>query len=339
MRRLAYGFIVVAASSLLVGIALYSSKPSALYPDLAGVEKPALDLGGVPRLVLTFYYAWYRPGRWGNVLDHPTLGFYNSSDREAIRRHFEFAEEAGIDGLIVSWWGDSTDEVLQVMLDVAEEVNTTVRLTVYYERVPAPESPDGAVAELEGLLNQYGGRRHFLRVQGHPVLFLYSRALGQLPYEGWDYVVRRVRHDGYDPLFMADYAGAYNRWGERAVELFDGIHIYNTAGWYRRGLNLTEQYANMRDIAARFGVLYAATVIPGYNDTHIPTRKPGNAVPRDQGETYRKAWTEARQSSPHWVLITSFNEWYERSTIEPCQEYGEHYIDLTAQYAETFKGG
>ena len=102
MRRLAYGFIVVVASSLLVGLALHSSRPSAPQPDLAGVKKPTLDLSKVPRLVLTFYYAWYRPGRWGNVLDHPTLGFYNSSDREAIRRHFEFAEEAGIDGLTVS---------------------------------------------------------------------------------------------------------------------------------------------------------------------------------------------------------------------------------------------
>jgi hypothetical protein len=83
------------------------------------------------------------------------------------------------------------------------------------------------------------------------------------------------------------------------------------------------------------GKISAITVIPGYDDTKI--RKPGLAVGRYEGELYRVQWEEAVKANPHWILITSFNEWHEGSEIEPSSEYGRRYLDLTTEYAKRFK--
>jgi len=79
----------------------------------------------------------------------------------------------------------------------------------------------------------------------------------------------------------------------------------------------------------------ALTVIPGYDDTKI--RKPGLAVDRYDTELYRIQWEQAIKADPDWILITSFNEWHEGSEIEPSLEYQQQYLDLTAEYAKSFK--
>lgn len=74
--------------------------------------------------VFAFYYPWYGnptgPGkRWvhwnpyslnHNATHTPVAGYYDSQDPSIIRRHINEAKAAGIDGFIVSWWGNGTFE-------------------------------------------------------------------------------------------------------------------------------------------------------------------------------------------------------------------------------------
>jgi cobalamin biosynthesis Mg chelatase CobN len=108
------------------------------------------------------------------------------------------------------------------MLKVAEEINTSIKLTIYYEVIP--RGRDWTVKDIERILRDYGNQKAFLKVQGHPVIFIYSRALHQLSYKDWDYVVRKVRYDGFKVLLIAD------SFDENAAEIFDGLHTYNP-GW------------------------------------------------------------------------------------------------------------
>lgn len=83
--------------------------------------------------------------------------------------------------------------------------------------------------------------------------------------------------------------------------------------------------------------LFTATVIPGYDDTVV--RKFGFRRRREDGKYYEKIWKIALESSPDWILITSFNEWHEGSEIEPSKEYGDKYLKITAKFADIFKNG
>lgn len=56
-------------------------------------------------------------------------------------------------------------------------------------------------------------------------------------------------------------------------------------------------------------------------------------------ELPRASWGVATASQPHWVLVTSFNEWHEVSEIEPSVEFGDQYLELTRELVEQWGKG
>ncbi|MBS7613963.1 glycoside hydrolase family 99-like domain-containing protein [Candidatus Bathyarchaeota archaeon] len=353
-RRILLVILIAVSSIILTTTIMFLGDPFILHPELRNVKKPTLNFEKVSKLVLAFYYPWYGmpegpTGFWRHwdegghnpdmfvenkrdlgATDYPVNGPYDSKDERIIAWHFKLAEEAGIDGFIVSWWGFETfeDEAFRLMLKVAEEVNTSIKLTVYYEIVH--DGRDEAVKDIERILRDYGDREAFLKVQGYPIVFIYSRALHQLGYRDWDYVTRRIRYDGFKVLLIAD------SFDEQAAEIFDGVHTYNPVGILHEGGSLKDVYVNARIVADKYGVIFSATTLPGYDDTRI--RQPGLAYPRRGGDTYRETWKAVYESNADWVLICSWNEWHEGSEIEPSLEYGDLYLNITAEETRRFKG-
>jgi hypothetical protein len=80
--------------------------------------------------------------------------------------------------------------------------------------------------------------------------------------------------------------------------------------------------------------LWIAGVLPGYNDNKKPQPL---VVPRDNGATYTLSWQAAIASKPAWVTISTFNQWYLGSTIEPSIHYGTQYLDLTKHFAADWR--
>ena len=70
----------------------------------------------------------------------------------------------------------------------------------------------------------------------------------------------------------------------------------------------------------------------------LPLRPNPKIFPRRDGALYQEEWQGAIASNPEWVTITSYNEWYEGTQIEPGVSYGTKYLDLTASYVNQFKG-
>jgi hypothetical protein len=54
---------------------------------------------------------------------------------------------------------------------------------------------------------------------------------------------------------------------------------------------------------------------------------------------YEEDWKAAIASNPEWITITSWNEWFEGTQIEPSASYGNLYLDLTHRYATLWKNG
>jgi hypothetical protein len=331
-----------------------AQQPPAGAPPQQQGQQAATTSAGVPRLVLTFYYPWYgnpeKPegsGRWSHWRDvdpqkktiatstnYPLLGAYDSHDPAVIRQHCRWSVESNIHGWIVSWWGhgDFSDQALQKILNL---VGRAVKITIYYERVPDPKSPESAARDILGLLEKYGQHPAWLRVQDKPVIFIYGRAIGEIGVKGWKEAVALVNKDYPGGVFFQG-----DRFSAEAAEVFDGLHTYNTAGQLR-GKSLEEvrswcqeMYPRWVRLARSAGKSVALTVIPGYDDTKI--RKPGLAVDRFDGKSYAVQWEEAIAAQPDWVLITSFNEWHEGSEIEPSVEHGHTYLWLTREWATRF---
>ncbi len=345
-------WVWILAVVMSIALPLCGQRPTSR--TLPGSVSP--DNGAVPRQVLTFYYPWYgvpdgpggagRTVHWGRIdsakkdieasTDYPILGAYDSHDPKVIDQHCRWAKAAGIDGFIVSWWGhnDYTDRAMAKILDGCQHHGLSA--CIYYETVPRPRTAETAAEDIVKVLNTYGEHPAHLKVNGKPVVFVYGRTLNELGLTAWLDAVK---------LINQKYQGGVTAIGDQfsygAARIFDGLHTYNTAGSLR-GLAPAaarkwagQTYQSWVQLADEAGKISAITVIPGYDDTKI--RKPGLAVKRYDGELYRVQWEEAIKADPHWVLVTSFNEWHEGSEIEPSLEYKEQYIELTSEFAKRFK--
>ena len=284
------------------------------------------------RKVLAFYYPWYGTpsgpsGRWVHwnpahanydATHVPASGYYDSLDPETVRRHIRQAEATDIDGFIASWWGPNSfeDRALAVLMRVAEEESFLV--TIYYETA---ETTTQIVSDVAALVSRYGTSPAFLSIEGKPVIFFYIRVAEKFTIEEWKGVFAGLDARGKSVFSVGD------RLDPAYLHAFDGLHTYNPVG-----MTLEEtrtQYA-AASLAARLkGSLFAATVIPGYEEGYPGATGP--VEPRDDGATYHAYWEIARASKPQWVLITSWNEWREGSEIEPSVQFGAAYLEYTGE--------
>ncbi len=300
----------------------------------------------VPREVLAFYYPWYGTpefdGRWAHwgkpdfeekdlpqSLNYPVLGPYSSHDPKVVREHMRMMKEAGITGVIVSWWGqrDFSDRAMPLILD--ECARQKMKATIYYESVPRPREPRTAIRDFEYIVSQYADHRAFLKVGNRPVIVVYGRAMGQLSLTEWAEVITETK--------VAAIADGYSV-GNALV--FDGVHTYNPVGIYTNK-NLEHIGAVARKtsqewvkLAREHRKISVVTVLPGYDDTKI--RKPGLKLDRFDGELYDLVWQAAVAADPDWIFVTTFNELHEGSEIEPTLELGDLYLKKTSAYAKQF---
>jgi len=335
-----YQHVGISASSDPANPRTFSTPASQVTPLLSPLNLDTPTSSTFGQHVLAFYYPWYGTpdgpsGEWvhwnPNRAHHdsahdPAYGLYDSNDPETVRRHIREAKSAGIDGFIASWWGRHgfEDRAFDVLAQVAAEEDYLI--TIYYE---IADTPLDIVIDLTYFLNRHGDNTALLRVDDKPVVFFYVRVTSKFSLPQWESVFDRLAGRNLPIFALADGLSA------EFLEAFDGIHTYNPVG-----LSLQEastQYTAASLLARAQDQLFAATVIPGYDEAYKnPTF---TYLDREDGETYRSFWAVARESLAHWVLITSYNEWHEGSEIEPSLEYGTTYLQITSEQAWAWKHG
>lgn len=318
--------------------------------------RPEIRWSNVPKQALAFYYGWYsNPDvsqewrHWKNVdaarkhideiTHYPALGAYDSHDPKVVEAHCREARQIGLTGFIVSWWakGDFHDQGIPLMLDTAQKYG--LKVTVYYETAPPKGQPsvEGAVGDLAYIIDRYSKHPAWLKVQGKPVIFVYGRAVGQLKLTGWEQVIDQ---------FTAKYPGGAVFIGDgissEAARIFDGIHTYNPTG-ATKGKSVEEIRSWAKQTFPKWiktagpDRIACVTIIPGYDDSTLPSRKPPRPITgRYNGETYKTMWEEAIAANPDWVIVTSWNEWHEGSEIEPSAEPGNQDLKITKQFTRRF---
>ncbi len=128
-------------------------------------------------MVWAFYYPWYSMDDWESdqLVERPAER-YASSDPQAIARHIEQAQAAGIDGFITSWWGPGTetDYNLITLLDLAEERNFII--AIYFETIDngAARDDDEIFAWVAHAIRTYGSHPAYMRVDGRPLVVLWA---------------------------------------------------------------------------------------------------------------------------------------------------------------------
>jgi hypothetical protein len=305
---------------------------------VAMVGVPAALAAPVHPPVLAFYYPWYSTSTWCTcrMSDLPVTP-YDSSSPATIDRQIRQAANAGIDGFISSWWGpgDQTDSNFALLQSRAaarlQAGRSRFTSTLYLESdAPKLDTRAHIAAAIAYIMRRYAASPLFFHWQGKPAIFIWDPLGNGRTLAEWAAIRQQVdpshrmywSAEGTDPSVLA---------------VFDGMHLFSAGDWA-----VTDGTIGATDEAFRADVdrynaahgthrMWAAGVSPGWNDTKVPGRAHPHITARRDGSTYRASWAGAKASRPDIITITSWNEWFEGSNIEPSKQFGKLYLRITRQ--------
>lgn len=288
----------------------------------------------VPKKAFAFFYPWYTMESWdSDVLKDEPARRYSSADSRVVSRQIQQAKKAGIDGFISSWWGpgDYTDRNLRLLLRKARIEN--FKVFIYFETIGETGPLDGATIErsIEYVIDNYKDKESYLKYKNKPVIALWMS--DTVPLKIWERVFTNLRSKGKDAFYVGFGL-------QSSLEVFDALHIYGIQEHDKtRDLFLWHsQHAKLYPLlqASTPRRLWIATAQPGYDDTLLPGRD-GFVREREEGQYYRSSWNSAVASDPDWIFITTWNEYWENTHIEPSKNYGRQYLGITGRKIAEWK--
>jgi glycoprotein endo-alpha-1,2-mannosidase len=290
--------------------------------------------------VAIFYYPWYsnpvRDGRWAHwyveregahVLStpyYPRRGLYSSSSPRIVDAHMAEIRAAGVDTVIVSWWGTGSPEAARLALvrDAARRhrLDVAIHLEPYGGRTPARAGHD-----IERL-----------HADGYDDFYVYDA--DRDPSSEWADALADL--DGVRVFGHTTFVGRAQTSG------FHGLYTYDVLTW------TGPTFRRLCTQAHKAGLLCAPSIGPGF-DARLATELVGIRS-RAHGATYDRMWRHAIAASADLVTITSYNEWQEGTQIEPARlqvgrpaydgAWGrvgvaaQHaYLDATARWSARFR--
>jgi hypothetical protein len=81
--------------------------------------------------------------------------------------------------------------------------------------------------------------------------------------------------------------------------------------------------------------LWVAPVSPGYDDTALGRARPVY-VDRAGGTRYDQTWEASMATLPDWIMVTTWNEFYEQTHIVPSSASGSIALEQTTAWSARF---
>ena len=258
-------------------------------------------------LVGVHYFAWYQPDAagWRNDLTRvpadspkPALGWYDSGDPDVMATQIRQMEETGFDFVAVHvipplprTWSNARTFFDRLS---GHRINAALVLDGLYDEPAAAKGMWVEKAKAEFATNS-----HYLRLHGEPLVMLFST---RLDFEVPGVTLRNVYWtERYDP-------------GKNAFNPSLRLEPRDWPFW----APTPQPLAN--------GLV---PVIPGYTDAALG--RPRSMVhERNNGRMYREQWQHALALYPDVILVYSWNEYFERTAIEPTDAWGDQYLRITA---------
>ena len=338
---------------LIVGMAFL---PSASQAAPAVTRIPAaVSHTKQKRLLLTHWMPWFQAKpvspQWGwhwtmnhfdpdksvsgqpEIASHysPLIGPYDSDDPDVLRCQVMLMKLAGIDGVIVDWYGNDefadygvNNRSTEALLLVIEQAG--MHFAICYEDQTVPKeiaggvfSKEDAVAHgqklMEWMQTHFFSSAAYLKLSGRPVLLSFGD-----PYYAdaqWDQIFSVLPKK---PLYFTESS---LREPTAAAGGFD---------WPLPRGGTQDAMAQQTAFYQRFqsSPLFVAAAFPRFDDIYSQAGVgPSYGHVDDRtGQTYLDTLTRALQSQAPIVQIVTWNDWGEGTQIEPSVQAG--YRDLAA---------
>lgn len=295
--------------------------------------QPKSSLQKIPKALLAFYYLWYTKDNWKHIpLDDEPEVFYSSDDEKTMLKQIRLAKAYGLDGFITSWDGPNTysDKNFQKFLALSQK--NKFKSAIYYETLTSsgPRSEEEIYSHLKYAIETYGKHPAIFKVLGKPLIAIW--ASNEIPIQRWNKIINRLNVENLDAAFIA------MSFDISILEVFDGVHQYGVILIE----DLKKEYRIVSQIVKNYYMfggkqkVWIATVQPGYDERKIPGR-PGFYKERNRGKFYEQTFEAAINSNSDLIFLTSWNEWWENTHIEPGKKIKNTYLNLTRTFSSKWK--
>lgn len=300
------------------------------------------------------YYLWYGDGfgaaHWndsttsGYVADRPMLGYYSSTKGQTITYHLELFEKMNLDYVILNLHVDENGAnglelvAIQHLFDIVGRRGSPVKFAI--QIAPYVIEADGVVRVVNMIDALFAGHPNYLRVQDRPALFWFWSS----GYDRSRPILLAIRNTAASfcniamSLRLPTNDEALRTFGVFAgFAPFSPLELSAAENW-EKTWNAAYLAADRAGMSVR-----VATVSPGYDDSALndPRRvsNPFRKIPRAAGATYERSLAFARGLAPRpeLVVISTFNELHENTHIEPTQDHGSLYVDMTARFIDEWR--
>lgn len=316
------------------------------------------------KLVGSYYYGWYEnPGWLDRSPSTPVLGEYNSRDQNVINQHIKWAREHGINTFVYRWGGpDSWDEttLLDHVLEaeLGDQIDIMIQPSAHsltpgdYEwgttiNFDKPENRQHLKDLFRHLEDEFFELPNYSTLDGRPPVTFFGIDMVQ----GGDLggaLAEAKRATSATPFLIGDVAGYFDPgvdvWLDYAEQIFSSLlpemdaltnySLYNPGALEGRNFDEYIDYQHEIGLYRRLGadskgLGFVPTVMPGADDSLVrgDADKPVIPPTPERFEQFIDSQIEYVDQDLNAVFVTSFNEWYEDTPVEPREEYGTAFLE------------
>ncbi len=319
----------------------------------ASLAQPVAVTKTNPQRVYMHYMPWFETpqtsdnGRWGlhwtmsnqdpNVVDpatgkrqiaahyYPLIGPYASSDPAVIEYHLLLLKYAGVDGVLVDFYGNGANDLPLLLRNtnalVPRTADVGLGFGVVFEDQFAATLAD-AKANMQYVGANYFSKPNYLQLNGKPLVLTFGPQKYQTPADWAQILGVLPTAPTFLPLWYQSQQAGANAAGE-----FSWIYSDFLTG-------LQNFYRNR---APTLGVAGGAAY-PGFDSFYAQGGWGGPTwvIPHNNGQTLAQTLALATQyqSRLNFVQLATFNDFGEGTMLEPTQEFGF----AALQQIQTFTG-
>lgn len=264
---------------------------------------------------------------------YPLIGPYHSGDKDVIEYHLLLMKYAGIDGVLIDWYGsynlndyrinrDNSEQLIEMLDDVGLEYAIVYEdrfLTNIVDAGLSPTVVSAARTDMTYMQNNYFKDANYIKINDKPLLMNFGPITLTTP-EQWTNAFNTLEpKPTFLTLWFESAEAGENASGEYSWVYQDNTHISNF-------------YANkLPNLDVAMGSAY-----PGFND-YYQQGGGGDAIgwtiDHNNGATLDVTLAMAQNANLKYLQLVTWNDFGEGTMFEPTVEFGYTYLDKVKAFA------
>ncbi len=260
---------------------------------------------------------------------YPLIGPYDSKDPIVLEYHLLLMKYAGIDGLLIDWYGiHNINDYRPIfnstaaLIEKAEEIG--LQFAIVYEEYTAEivagktslTAIEAAQADVKFLEEDYFKKRSYIKIDNEPLLMTFGPRYFKSSSQ-WTQILHPLTTEiKFLPLW--NHAGRVGSNGDGEFSWVDfEPSLSELTTFYNRTIT--------NKIGSAYGRFHDYYVEGGWGTSY-------GSVPSNDGESLRNTLAKAQEYNIDYLQLVTWNDFGEGTQIEPSVEDGYLFLEIIQEY-------